>query len=61
MLFDAAAVTGQVRADIGADNLLVAVANLCMSSHHGGPGHAERMISLLVDGLRYGTGPNHSS
>jgi len=61
MLLDAAAVTGQVRADIDADDLLVAVANLCMSSHKGGPGHAERMISLLVDGLRYGTDPNHSS
>lgn len=55
MLFDAAAVTGQVRPDVNADDLLIAVANLCMSSHNGGPDHAERMVSLLVDGLRYGT------
>ncbi|MDQ2834942.1 MAG: TetR/AcrR family transcriptional regulator [Acidobacteriota bacterium] len=58
MLFDAASATGQVRGDIRADDLLMAVANVCMSSHHGGPGYAERMISLLVDGLRYGAGPN---
>ncbi len=57
MLFSAAAVTGQVRPDVDADDLLIAVANLCMSSHSGGPGHAERMVSLLIDGLRYGTDP----
>ena len=55
-LFAAAAATGQIRGDIDADDLLVAVANLGMSSHTGGPGHARRMISLLVDGLCYGTG-----
>lgn len=57
MLFSAAAVTGQVRPDVDADDLLIAVANLCMSSHKGRPGHAERMVSLFVAGLRYGTGP----
>ncbi len=55
MLFDAAVGTGQVRADVDANDLLVAVASVCMSSHYGAHGHAERMISLLIDGLRYGT------
>ena len=35
-----------------ADDLLGAVASLCMSAHDG-PG-ARRMVALLVDGLRYG-------
>jgi hypothetical protein len=26
-----------------------------MSAHNAGPGRAERMVALLVDGLRYGT------
>jgi len=47
MLFDVAAVTGQVRPDVDADDLLIVVANLCVSSHNGGPGHAERMYSCL--------------
>jgi AcrR family transcriptional regulator len=51
-LLDAAA--GQVRADVDPDELLGAVASLCMSSHNDGPGRAERMVALLVDGLRYG-------
>ena len=50
------AAAGQVRADVDADELLGAVASLCMSSHNAGPGRAERMVALLVDGLRYGAG-----
>ena len=39
----------------GADQRwLGAVASLCMSAHNDGPGRAERMVALLVDGLRYG-------
>ena len=53
-LLAAAAVAGDVRADVDADELLVAVASLCMSAHNDGPGRAERMVALLVDGLRYG-------
>ena len=30
-----------------------AVASLGMSAHNAGPGRAERMVALLVDGLRY--------
>jgi AcrR family transcriptional regulator len=53
-LLDAAAAAGEVRADVDADDLLGAVASLCMSAHNDGPGRAERMVALLVDGLRYG-------
>jgi AcrR family transcriptional regulator len=56
-LLEAAAAAGEVRADVDADDLLGAVASLCMSVHNAGPGRAERMVALLVDGLRYGT--NH--
>jgi AcrR family transcriptional regulator len=52
-----AAAAGEVRADVDADELLGAVASLCMSVHNDGPGRTERMVALLVDGLRYGT--NH--
>ncbi len=53
-LLAAAAAAGTVRADIDADELLSAVASLCMSAHNDGPGRAERMVALLVDGLRHG-------
>jgi AcrR family transcriptional regulator len=45
---------GEVRSDVRADELLGAVASLCMSAHVTEPGRAERMVALLVDGLRHG-------
>ena len=56
-LLEAAVAAGEVRADVDADDLLGAVASLCMSAHNAGPGRAERMVALLVDGLRYGANP----
>ena len=53
-LLKAAVAAAEVRADVEADDLLGAVASLCMSAHNAGPGRAERMVALLVDGLRYG-------
>ncbi len=53
-LLEAAATAGEVRADVEPDDLLRAVASLCMSAHDGGPARARRMVALLVDGLRYG-------
>src|SRR5580700_3793892 len=53
-LLKTAAAAGEVRADVDADELLGAVASLCMSAHNVGTGRAERMVALLVDGLRYG-------
>ncbi len=57
-LLDAAAAAGEVRADVDADDLLRAVANLCMSAHDENPAHARRMVTVLVDGLRYGARPS---
>lgn len=53
-LVDAAIQAGEVRADVDADELLGAVASLCMSPYNDGPGRAERMVAFLLDGLRYG-------
>ena len=53
-LVETAAASGEVRADVDADELLVAVASLCMSDYDATPGRAERMVALLVDGLRRG-------
>jgi AcrR family transcriptional regulator len=53
-LLKSAASAGQVRPDIAAEELLGAVASLCMHAYAQGPKHARRMVSLLVDGLRYG-------
>ncbi|MEJ0042830.1 MAG: helix-turn-helix domain-containing protein [Rhizomicrobium sp.] len=55
-LLDAAAASGEVRADIEPDELLSAVAGLCMRAPGEKPDHARRMVALLVDGLRYGAG-----
>ncbi len=56
-LLKAAVTAGAVRADVDADELLGAVASLCMSTHNDGPGRAERMVALLVDGLRHRAAP----
>jgi AcrR family transcriptional regulator len=53
-LLESAAAAGEVRTDIAAEDLLGAVASLCMHAYDQGPEHARRMVSLLVDGLRYG-------
>jgi hypothetical protein len=53
-LLDAAAAAGEVRTDIAAEDLLNAAASLSMHAYAQGSEHARRMVSLLVDGLRYG-------
>jgi len=55
-LLQAAVGAGEIRADVDADELLTAVAGLCMSSRGDRPDYSRRMIALLVDGLRYGAG-----
>ena len=57
-LLESAAAAGEVRTDIAAMDLLGAVASLCMHAYDQGPKHARRMVSLLVDGLRYGARPS---
>ena len=53
-LLASAAAAGEVRTDIPAMDLLGAVGSLSMHAYKQGPEHARRMVSLLVDGLRYG-------
>ena len=53
-LLEAAAAVGEARADVEPNELLGAVASLCMQAHADRPDHARRMVALLVDGLRYG-------
>jgi AcrR family transcriptional regulator len=55
-LLEAAVAAGEIRADVEPDDILGAVASLCM--HTQGPAHAQRMVALLFDGLRYGTSPS---
>lgn len=55
-LLDAAAASGAVRADVSARDLLYAIANLCMPVPGEGPEYNQRMVALLIDGLR---GPGH--
>jgi AcrR family transcriptional regulator len=60
-LLKSAISAGHVRPDIAAEELLGAVASLCMHAHAQGPKHARRMASLLVDGLRYGASSRPTS
>jgi len=57
-LLDAAAEAGEVRGDVEPDDLLRAVGSLCMQARDEGSDHARRMVTLLVDGLRYGARPS---
>ena len=53
-LLDAAIAAKVARADVDPDDLLNAIARLCMKTNDKNPGQGERMVALLVDGLRYG-------
>ncbi|WP_225843136.1 TetR/AcrR family transcriptional regulator [Streptomyces albus] len=52
-LLDTAARTGRIRGDIDPKDLLRAVANVTLPAQDD-DGHTERVLTLLVDGLRYG-------
>jgi AcrR family transcriptional regulator len=52
-LLEAAAAAGEVRGDIEPYDLLRAVGNLCMSAKPDQAEYARRMVTLLVDGLRF--------
>ncbi|WP_225858916.1 TetR/AcrR family transcriptional regulator [Streptomyces albicerus] len=51
-LLDTAAADGAVRDDVSAHDLLYAIANLCMPVPGEGPEYNQRMVALLIDGLR---------
>lgn len=53
-LLAAAVAAGEVRDDIGTSELMNAVGGLCMQAQKDRPGQSDRMVGLLIDGLRYG-------
>jgi AcrR family transcriptional regulator len=53
-LLEAATASGEIRADISAKDLLDAVASLCLPVAGEGAAYSQRMVALLIDGLRYG-------
>jgi hypothetical protein len=59
-LLEAAKATGEIRADISAKDLLHAVANLCLPVADEGVAYSQRMVALLIDGLRYGAETSQS-
>ncbi len=59
-LLNAAADDGEVRADIGSRDLLNAVASLCMTDADEPAAYSQRMIGVIIDGLRYGAAANQS-
>ena len=52
-LLNAAAKAGEVRGDIVPYDLLSAIGNLSAANDDAGVARAQRMVGLLVDGLRY--------
>ena len=53
-LLAAAAAAGEIRTDVDAYELLRAVGNLSVPDREIAAGHTQRMVALLIDGLRYG-------
>ncbi len=52
-LLEAATASGEIRAGISSKDLLYAVANLCLPVADEGVEYSQRMVALLIDGLRY--------
>jgi hypothetical protein len=46
--------SSSIRSDIDAKDLLTAVAHLCVPAPDGGLSYSRRMVTVLIDGLRYG-------
>ena len=59
-LLEAALASGEIRAGVSAQDLLHAVANLCLPEADEGAAYSQRMVALLIDGLRYGAGTSQS-
>jgi AcrR family transcriptional regulator len=55
-LLGAATASGEIRAGISAKDILHAVANLSVPVPGEGVAYSQRMVALLIDGLRYGAG-----
>jgi AcrR family transcriptional regulator len=59
-LLEAATASGEIRAGISSRDLLYAVANLCVPVADEGVAYSQRMVALLIDGLRYTVEPHRS-
>jgi hypothetical protein len=59
-LLEAATASGEIRADVSPEDLLYAVANLCLPVADEGVAYSQRMVALLIDGLRYGAETSQS-
>jgi AcrR family transcriptional regulator len=55
-LLDAARSAGALRSDVGAKDVIFAVALLCQPVPGEGPGYNQRMVAVFLDGLRPGPG-----
>jgi AcrR family transcriptional regulator len=54
-LLDSAAATGRIRSDVDGPDLIRALGGICMvSDQTGWQDQARRLVTLLMDGLRYG-------
>lgn len=53
-LLDAATASGEIRGGISPKDLLYAIASLCLPVADEGVAYSQRMVGLLIDGLRYG-------
>lgn len=56
MLLDLAIAAGEIRAGTAPGDLLSAAVSLCRPAYDVAPGHTKRMLTLLIDGLRFGAG-----
>jgi AcrR family transcriptional regulator len=56
MLLSTAVAAGDVRGDVEAFDLLRGIGNLSVATGVDGAAHTERMVMLLLDGLRFGAG-----
>ena len=59
-LLEAATASGEIRAGISPKDILHAVANLCVPVPGEGIAYSQRMVALLIDGLRYGADTSQS-
>ena len=55
-LLEAATASGEIRGGISPKDILHAVANLCVPVPGEGVAYSQRMVALLIDGLRCGAG-----
>ncbi|CAM5610742.1 TetR/AcrR family transcriptional regulator [Mycolicibacterium aubagnense] len=51
-LFQAALAAGEIRSDVDADEVMDAIASLCSPAYAKRPDHAQRMVTILIEGLR---------